>query len=120
MIEVLKINGHDYSKFVEQKGYGWSRNDLDGGQSGRTKDGVMRRVKVAAKRKISYTLFNMTRADLARRDDDLSTAEFNATYLDIHGVTTRRFYCSTFSATCDVIDGDDDKWEGATFDMTEI
>lgn len=119
-MEVLKINGHDYSQYVESKGYGWSRNDLDSENTTRTKDGKMRRDKITTKRKCSFTLWGMTRELLAQLDDDLSAATFSATYLDLHGVQTRTFYCSSFSVTCaECVDGESD-WEEATFNMTEV
>ena len=38
-MEVLIINGTDYSDAIATKGYGWSRNDLDSDNTTRTKDG---------------------------------------------------------------------------------
>lgn len=38
-MEVLIINGTDYSDFIATKGYGWSRNDLDSDKTTRTKMG---------------------------------------------------------------------------------
>lgn len=120
MKEVLIINGHDYSRFVERRGYGWTRNDLDSENTTRTKDGRMRRQKVATKRKCSYTLLGMTQAQLAQLDSDLSLETFSATYLDLHGIQTRTFYTSSFAATCAEVVGDMAEWEGATFNMTEV
>lgn len=119
-MEVLKINGHDYSRYVESKGYGWSRNDLDSENTTRTKDGKMRRDKITTKRKCSFTLWGMTRELLAQLDDDLSASTFSATYLDLHGVQTREFYCSSFSATCAECADDGSDWEEATFNMVEV
>lgn len=119
-MEVLIINGRDYSRFIERKGYGWSRNDLDSDNTVRTKDGKMRRDKITTKRKCSYTLINMTQAELAQLDNDLSASTFSATYLDLHGTQTREFYCSSFSATCTECYDAESSWEGATFNMTEV
>ena len=119
-MELLVINGHDYSRFVERKGFEWSRNDLDSDQTTRTKNGKLRRYKITTKRKLSYTLMHMTRPELAALDDDLSASTFQAKYMDLHGPATRVFYCSSFSASIsDVLDGED-AWEGATFNMTEV
>lgn len=119
-MEVLKINGHDYSQYVKSKSYGWSRNDLDSKYTTRTKDGNMRRDKITTKRKCFFTLWSMTRELLAQLDDDLSEATFSATYLDLHGVQTRKFFCSSFSATCAECVNDGSDWEEATFNMTEV
>lgn len=119
-MEVLIINGHDYSRFIERKGYGWSRNDLDSENTVRTKDGKMRRDKITTKRKCSYALINMTQEELKQLDNDLSESTFYATYLDLHGTQTREFYCSSFSATCAECYDSESSWEGATFNMTEV
>lgn len=119
-MEVLVINGHDYSRFIESKGVAWSRNDLDSDKTVRTKDGRMRRDKITTKRKLSYTLMNMTREELAQLDDDLSAATFSATIMDLHGVKTLEFYCSSFSANLDAMYDEDGEWSGATFNMIEV
>lgn len=119
-MEVLVINGHDYSRYVERKGLGWSRNDLDSDKTTRTKGGRMRRDKITTKRKLSFKVVGMTQAMLAQLDDDLSEDTFSATYLDLHGVQTREFYCSSFSATAAEIQYGNDVWEDASFDMIEV
>lgn len=120
-MEVLVINGHDYSPYVISKGMGWSREDLDSEKTTRTKDGKLRRDKITTKRKLSYKMMNMTRSQLAQLDDDLSQDTFSAKYFDLHGVMTREFYCSSFSATLrDVQDGNIDSWEGASFNIIEV
>lgn len=119
-MEVLTINGHDYARFVQAKGVGWSRNDLDSEKTVRTRDGILRRDKITTKRKCTYTMMGMTREQAAQLDDDLSAATFTATYLDLHGTQTRKFYCSSFSASCDMVFGEDSTWVDANFSMIEI
>lgn len=119
-MDILIINGHDYSRFIERKGYGWSRNDLDSEQTTRLKNGTMRRHKITTKRKLSYMLINMSRAELAQLDDDLSRNTVSVKYLDLHGVQTRTFYCSSFSAELSDVSNGEDHWDGATFSITEV
>ena len=119
-MEILTINGHDYSKNIKQKGVGWSRNDLDSDKTTRTKDGRMRRQKITTKRKLTFTMFRMSRELLAQLDSDLSAQTFTATYRDLHGTQTREFYCSSFSATLSDVQDGNDIWEGASFSMIEI
>ncbi len=120
-MELLVINGHNYSGFIQRRGYGWSREDLDGEQTTRTRSGTLRRQKIAEKRKLSYQLTHMSRAELAALDEDLSAATFYATYLDLHGPQTRTFYCSSFSAgLSDVLDGDHEVWHDASFHLIEV
>lgn len=115
------INGHDYSQYVKKTGYGWSRSDLDSAQSTRTKDGRLRRDKLAAKRKLTYSVMGMTRQMLAQLDDDLSQPTFQAAYMDLHGQMTREFYCSSFSAslTTTLRDGPD-AWTSDSFTLIEV
>lgn len=119
-MEILVINGHDYSAHIAQKGMGWKRNDLESSASGYTKAGSRRRDKIGTKRSVSYSLMNMTRAQLAQLDDDLSEVTFSATYLDLHGQQTRTFYCSSFAATLEAAYDDEGQWGEATFNMIEV
>lgn len=120
-MELLIINGHDYSKYIKKTGYGWSRNDIDGPKATRTKNGEMRRDKIAAKRKITYEAMGMTRAQLAQLDDDLSQETFTATFMDLHGQMTREFYCSSFEADLNTTKRDDETtWSSKPFSITEV
>lgn len=119
-MEVLIINGHDYSRYVKRKGFGWSRNDLDSEKTTRTKAGTMRRVKIGTKRKLTFSVMNMPQTILAQLDDDLSDNTFVATYLDLHGVMTKTFYCSSFSATLAECSDSNQIWEDGAFSMTEV
>lgn len=119
-MEVLIINGVDYSKYIEAKGVGWSRNDVDSEKTTRTKNGKLRRYKITTKRKLSYKLMKMTRDLLAQLDDALSASTFSATYMDLHGKMTRIFYCSSFSATLESAYEEGDTWGDASFDIIEV
>ena len=120
-MEVLVINGHDYSHLIKRRGVGWKRNDLDSEKTKRTKAGTMRRDKVTTKRTVSYEILpTATQAELAQLDDDLSAETFTARYLDLHGVQTRTFYCSSFSATIDDVRNGKTNWSGGAFNMIEV
>lgn len=120
-MDLLIINGHDYSKYIKNTGYGWSRNDLDSSKSTRTKDGTMRRSKITTKRKITYEVMGMTREELVQLDNDLSQTTFSATVMDLHGRMTKVFYCATFEAelTTTTRDGPD-TWKPKPFTITEV
>lgn len=119
-MEILIINGHDYSRYIESKGYGWSREDLDTENTVRTKDGRLRREKITTKRKLSYKLMNMSRELLTQLDNDLSQPTFYATYLDLHGRMSREFYCSSFRTDLDTAADGRQQWSGASFNMIEV
>ncbi|MCI8714306.1 MAG: hypothetical protein HFF66_00725 [Oscillospiraceae bacterium] len=120
-MDLLIINGHDYSKFIKNTGYGWTRNDLDSDKSTRTKDGRLRRDKIGTKRKITYEVMGMTRQQLAQLDDDLSKDTFSATYMDLHGTATKEFYCSSFGGRLTTTRRDDDtSWQSDPFTIIEV
>lgn len=120
-MDILIINGHNYSHFVERKGYGWSRNDLDSEQTTRLKNGTLRRQKITTKRKLTYKVFRMTREELARLDDDLSVPTVLVKYFDLHGERSSRFYCSSFAVDMEEVDSvGTDYWGGASFTLTEV
>lgn len=120
-MEVFVTNGHDYSRLVKRSGVGWKRNDLDSDKTKRTKAGTMRRDKITTKRTVSYEILpHATQAELAQLDDDLSRETFSARYLDLHGVQTRTFYCSSFSVTLDDVSGGESHWSGGAFTVIEV
>ena len=120
-MELLIINGHDYSRWVEDQGYDWSRDDLDSEKSVRTKNGIMRRDKLGEKRNLVFKMRSMPQALAAQLDNDLHQTQFTATYHDMHGVQTRQFYCSKFSGKLhQVIDEANLIWDEITFNMHEI
>ena len=121
-MEVLVIKGHDYSKFIARKGVAWRRQDSDGGFSVQTLDGVIHRPIFARKRDCTYTLINMSRSEIAQLDTDISDAAFEATYLDLHGIQTRRFFCEGISAITSYVseDTDNSEWAEVTFTLNEV
>ena len=119
MGNVLVIGGVDYSKHIERQGMTWTRNDLDTDKTVRTKDGKIRRDKIGTKRKLTFKLIHMTRQQLAALDDALSETFYSASYMDLHGVQTRRFYTSEFTSTLESLYSADGEWGEAEFNMIE-
>ncbi|AWY06863.1 MAG: hypothetical protein [Caudoviricetes sp.] len=120
-MDLLIINGHDYSRFVKSTGYGWARSDLDSSATTRTKGGLLRRDKITTKRQLTLEVMGLKRAELAQLDDDLSQTTFSATYMDLHGKMTRVFYCANFSANLTTTKRDDEyTWKSDSFTLTEV
>lgn len=120
-MEILILNGHDYTGCIEMSGYSWSRNDIDSEKTTRLKNGDMRRKKLTTKRKLQFRVLpHVPRETLAQIDSDLSLETFTLKYQDLHGAQTRKFYCSSFTATMDYADGSTTVWSGAEFAVTEI
>lgn len=121
---VLKIqNGsswHDYSDMVKLSGLSWKRNDLDAEGSGRTLDGKMHRVRITDKRSLDYALMPDRQSRYADLDMDLQQQQFQVQYSDLHGILTKTFYCSSFSATLDLDINDTREWSGGSFTLIEV
>lgn len=123
-MELLVINGHDYSRYIKAKGYSWTREDLDSEKTRRVKSGTLRRDKITSKRTVSYSMLDMPQPLAARLDDDLSGETFSVTYLDLHGKMTKTFYCSSFTAGQEEMDEHaalcDTIWSGGAFTIIEV
>ena len=120
-MQVLVINGHDYTRGIEDDGYDWSRDDIDSEKTVRVKTGDMRRDKITEKRNLTYKMLPMPVELAAQLDDDLHDSEFSVQYQDLHGTQTRKFYCSKFPAKLhQVTDGDNLFWKGISFNLHEI
>lgn len=118
---VLIINGTDYTKYIADGGYSWSRDDLDTDKTTRVKTGDMRRDKITQKRNLTYTMLPMPQDEAASLDSALQESQFSVTYQDLHGQQTREFYCSKFPANLrQVIDEGNLCWEGISFNLHEI
>lgn len=119
MKTVLVINGTDYSCYVQS--YSWSRDDLDSSNTTRTKNGSMRRDKITEKRNLTYSMIPLT-ADIASNlDNVLHEPTIQVTYMDLHGVQTRTFYCSKFPGTLmQIISDESTTWSEISFNLHEI
>lgn len=120
-MNILVINGHDYTRYIEDDGYSWSRDDLDSEKTVRVKTGNMRRDKITEKRNLTYKMLPMPEELAAQLDTDLHESEFSVQYHDLHGQQTRKFYCSQFPANLrQVIDEKNLMWGGISFNLHEI
>lgn len=120
MKAVFKIGDKDFSRLLEAGGIKWSRNDLDAEGAGRSLDGIMRRKRVAVKRKLSFTCLRMDTETLMALNGALYPQFVSVTYLDpIDGVATRTFYGSSVESTTQVVVNGETYWEGTTFSLIE-
>ena len=63
---VLFINGHDYTRYVADDGYDWSRDDLDSEKTKRVRSGKLRRDKITEKRNLTFKMLPMPEALAAK------------------------------------------------------
>ena len=115
---VLKINGTDILRFVEEKGIKWQRNDLDGANAGRTMDGVMHRDRIGSKIRLDITCVPLTSAEAKIVLNAIYPEYVDVTYTDpMYGEITKTMYSNNNPAT--FINTKTDKWEGITFPLIE-
>ena len=119
-MEILKIGEHDWSYLIESRGYGWKRNDLDDESTTRTKQGKMRRKKVAEKLTLTYKTLSASREEFAALNADLQQPTFSATVLGLGGPVEKDFYCTSFSTTLIGIFNGKEMWDGAEFTLIEV
>ena len=120
-MNVLVINGNDYTRYIEDGGFEWSRDDVDSEKTVRVKTGNMRRDKITEKRTLTYKMLPMPEELAAQLDTDLHASEFSVQYHDLHGQQTRKFYCSKFPAKLhQVVKEGNLMWDGISFNLHEI
>lgn len=117
---ILKIGDHDWSRFIEWRGYGFSRNDLDDETTTRTKGGTMRRKKITEKLTIPLKTMSMSQENLAALNEDLSQQTFAATVQTLNGPVTKEFYCSSFKTSLIGVVNGVEMWDGAEFTLIEV
>lgn len=95
----IYIDGTDITPYIKYQGVKWSRNDVDGVNTGRTLSGKMVRDRVATKIRLDITCRPIT-SDQLRILLNLITPEFvSVTYDDPQdGVVTRTMYSNNNSA----------------------
>lgn len=120
MTAVFKVDGKDFTSFVLESGIGWSRNDLDSEKTTRTLDGVMRRSRIAIKRKLQVKCRRMNTAEMIALNKALLPQFIKVTFLDpIEGVVTKTFYGSTVEATTQITMNGITYWDGTSFSLIE-
>lgn len=120
-MNILVINDHDYTRYIQDDGYEWSRDDVDSEKTVRVKTGNMRRDKITEKRNLTFKMLPMPEDLAAQLDTDLHDPQFSVRYQDLHGPQTRKFYCSKFPAKLrQVTGGGKLLWDGISFNLHEI
>lgn len=124
MKPMLKIGGHDYTKWVAEGGLTPTDRDVDSSKSGRnTLDALMVRNKIGAKMGWSVTLMNIPEEVAAQLSKDLKQTFFEATLLDPDAgrYLTKTYYCANRLFGAQMYDKLTDKtyYVGMAFNMTE-
>lgn len=124
MKPMLKIGGHDYTKWVAEGGLTPTDRDVDSSKSGRnTLDALMVRNKIGAKMGWSVTLMDIPEEVAAQLSKDLKQTFFEATLLDPDAdrYLTKTYYCANRPFGAQRYDKSTGKtyYVGMAFNMTE-
>ena len=123
MKAIFKVGDKDFTRFLEEGGIKWSRNDVDSELTKRSKlTAKMYRKRLATKRKLSITCKRMTTAEVHELNQAILPEKISVTYLDpLEGqVVTKEFYGSSVDATTQISMGDDTYWDGVSFNIIEM
>jgi len=123
MKAIFKVGDKDFTRFLEEGGIKWSRNDVDSELTKRSKlTAKMYRKRLATKRKLSITCKRMTTAEVHELNQAILPEKISVTYLDtLEGqVVTKEFYGSSVDATTQISMGDETYWDGVGFNIIEM
>ena len=121
-MNVLKINGHDYTSLLAKGGVSWKRNNLDSQNTGRTTmDGTMHISRVAVKWTGQFTMLPLTDQQLMSLLNDLEPVFVTVEYYNPqHGVSTGTFYANNPAMNLIQVEKNGKMlWDGITFPLIE-
>ena len=118
--QVLVINGHDYSHYVQSSGgLTWKLNAVDSKATQRVVGNAkMRRDKIADKRTISWKMLPMPEDLFRQLVTDTRSVFYTATIRDLFGIDTITAYTSSISGTL-VLEQKNRIWNNISFEMIE-
>lgn len=118
----IQIDGVDITDYIAHQGVQWSRNDIDGPNSGRTLSGLMIRDRVATKIRLDITCRPLKRTELNTLLNLIYPVFVTVTYEDpMQGLVSKTMYANNNKATFlfprpgDV----EEYWTSVTFPLVE-
>ena len=118
----IRIDGTDITDYIAFGGVKWSRNDVDGPNSGRALSGLMIRDRIATKIRLDITCRPLRREELMTLLNLLLPVFVNVTYEDpMYGLVTKTMYANNNPAEF-LISNDSDTveyWHNITFPLVE-
>ena len=118
----IQIDGVDITDYIAHQGVQWSRNDIDGPNSGRTLSGLMIRDRVATKIRLDITCRPMRRTELNTLLNLIYPVFVTVTYEDpMQGLVSKTMYANNNKATfLFPRPGDaEEYWTSVTFPLVE-
>lgn len=116
------INGLNIVPYIGLQGLKWTRNDLDGPNTGRTMDGTMWRDRITTKYKFDITCKPLTREEAAQVLSSIQNEYFTVTCTDPVTNSNKTFEVYSNNIPADylmkTVDGVE-YWEGIKFPVIE-
>ena len=115
------VDGYDLTPYIAKNGIKWSRNDLDGPNTGRNLDGILIRDRVAIKIKLEITCRPLTYDELQFVYQAILPEFFTVVYDDpLFGNTSKIMYSNNVRGEPLLVDSDGvELWDNVTFPMIE-
>lgn len=117
----IVVDGYDLTPYIAKNGIKWSRNDLDGPNTGRNLDGILIRDRVAIKIKLEVTCRPLTYDELQFVYQTILPEFFTVVYDDpLFGNTSKIMYSNNVRGEPLLVDSDGvELWDNITFPMIE-
>lgn len=127
----FRINGTDISKYIQEKGIKWTRNDIDSAKAGRNLAGTMNRGRVCTKVKMEIKLMPMKQyISTTKPSGELDITDILALiypeyvmvdYVDpMYGARNVQFYSNNVPSTACTEDTDGNMlWDEISFPLVE-
>ena len=117
----IVIDGTDITELIAFGGVKWSRNDVDGWNSGRNIRGDMIRDRLGTKIRLDITCRPLTHAEHSMLMQLIMPEFVSVTYDDpVYGLTTKTMYANNNSSTFLIKHPDGQEyWGSVTFPLVE-
>lgn len=118
---IFEINGVNVLPYVQDSGFEWQRNDLDGPNAGRALNGTLIRDRVGIKATLKITCRPLTAPQLATILTLIEPEWVQVRYTDptTNSTVTKTMYSNNVPATLRRTDGAVDLWSGLSFPLIE-
>ena len=115
------VNEFDLTPYIAKNGLKWSRNDLDGPNTGRNLDGILIRDRVAIKIKLEVTCRALTYRELQSVYQAIMPEFFTVVYDDpLFGSTSKTMYSNNVRGEPLLVYSNGvEMWDNVTFPMIE-
>lgn len=119
---VLTVNGVDMIPYIAKQGIKWTRNDVDGQNTGRSLDNAyLIRDRIAVKVRLDITCRPLKTSEIKTVLQAVYPEYVTVAYTDpmTGGTVTKQMYSNNIPASFLMIKGTEEWWGGVTFPLIE-